>query len=167
MGQTAVSVAVENSSPGAAGETFMVVETSRFGRVEVKRDAVISMVSPVLGFPDARRFFLKRHSERSPLMWFQSVEIADLAFVVIDPAFILADYQPRLKPAVLESLQAENQSCLDMLVILSIPPGGRGEVTANLMAPLVINAQARLASQVLLDSSGYDCRWPVQGPGGR
>lgn len=166
MTQTAVCVTAEEVSCGAGGGTRMVVETSRFGRVEVDRGAVISMVSPVLGFPEARRFFLKRHSERSPLMWFQAVEVADLAFVVIDPAYILADYRPELKPAVLSALKAGGPAEIDLLVILSIPPGGRGEVTANLMAPLAVNARARLASQVLLDSSGYDCRWPVQGAAG-
>ena len=162
MTQTAVSAAAAEHDP-APGRTVMVVETSRFGPVEVDRDAVITMVLPVLGFPEARRFFLKRHSERSPLMWFQSVEMAELAFVVIDPAYILSDYRPVLKPAVLEALGAGDPAGLDTLVILSIPPGGEGEVTANLMAPLVINATARLAAQVLLDSSGYDCRWPVRG----
>ena len=159
MGQTVVSPAGEGSV-FQASET-LIVETSRFGAVEVRSEAVITMAGPILGFPAARHFFLKCHSDNSPLMWFQSMEEPNLAFVVIDPRYILADYQPPLKPGLLKSLEAADSSSIDLLVILSIPSGGEGTITANLMAPLVINTETRLVAQPLFESSGYDCRWPV------
>ncbi len=163
MGQTAVSVAEGGGGFIGAGveDEKIRVKTSRFGEVEVSAEAVITMVAPILGFPEARHYFLKRHSENSPLLWLQSLENPELAFVVIDPAYLLADYQPVVSPAILEELAIKNSSRLDVLVILTIPPGGAGEITANLMAPLVFNSESRIGAQVLLDSGRYDCRWPV------
>ncbi len=165
MGQTAVSAAGHGnkfSAVGVEAETIHVM-TSRFGEVEVRSDAVVTMAAPVLGFPQARHYFLKRHHDNSPLLWFQAIEDPDLAFVVIDPAYLVAGYRPEVRPPVLEALAVVESASLDVLVILSIPSGGKGVITANLMAPLLLNSEDRLAAQVLLDSGKYDCRWPVPG----
>lgn len=153
-------------APRAARQTNptsgkLTVETSRFGLVEIDEDKVITMTTPLLGFPEDRHFFLKPHTEKSAFFWLQSLDHPTLAFVVIPPALINAHYQPRLDRQTREELQATSTPELDLLVILTIPKGRPQEMTANLMGPVVINTKQRLAKQTLLDPTVYDASWPV------
>lgn len=139
----------------------LTVETSRFGAVEIEEDKVITMTTPLLGFPKDRHFFLKPHTEKSAFFWLQSLDNPALAFVVITPALIIANYHPRLDQQTRSELQVETSQELELLVILTIPKGRPQEMTANLMGPVVINTKHRLAKQTLLDPSVYDASWPV------
>jgi len=139
----------------------LTVQTSRFGEVTIDAGKVIRMTSPFLGFPDSRRFFLKAHSKDSPFFWLQSVDEPELAFVVVQAQHLLSDYHPSLPPFVLKELGHPRESELDILLLLTIPKGHPERMTANLLAPLVVNSSRRLAKQVLLDPHTYDPCWPV------
>jgi len=141
--------------------TGIIVQTSRFGPVTVDPARVITMVSPFLGFPDSRRFFLRPHSENSPFLWLQSMERPELAFVTIQPSIVLPDYRPEIPAAVRRELELGPETRPDILVILTIPAGRPAEMTANLLGPVVLNVERRLAKQVLLDPNRYDPCWPV------
>ena len=60
----------------------MLIETSRFGQVEVDGARLIRFPAGVLGFPDDHRYALIQTGEGSAFYWLQSVDRADLAFVV-------------------------------------------------------------------------------------
>ena len=143
------------------GTGFIEVETSRFGQMRVEREKIINMLAPFLGFPSSRQFILRPHGEDSPFMWLQSLEDPKLAFVVVQPGFLLSDYAPPLQPFVLDELQVVKGTPPEILVILTIPAGKPLEMTANLLAPVVINVDKRLAKQVLLDPNRYDPCWKV------
>jgi flagellar assembly factor FliW len=55
----------------------------------------------------------------------------------------------------------EDPKDIKVLVILTIPPGRPRDLTANLMAPLVINLRTRLGHQVVVDKAGYSTKHPV------
>jgi flagellar assembly factor FliW len=154
----------ENIQAGS-GTKFLKVPTSRFGEIEVAADKVIAMASPFLGFPESTRFVLRPHGEKSPFMWLQSLDNPELAFVVIQPEVIKPDYQPTLPEAVGHELELKDGDQPEILLILTIPPGRPMEMTANLLGPVVINTNGRLARQAVLDHTRYETRWPVFGPG--
>ncbi len=139
----------------------LTVQTSRFGELTVDQDKVISMTSPFLGFPDSKRFFLRPHSAESPFMWFQSLDDPGLAFVVIQAMILVPQYQPEIPGAIRKELEAGSEISLDILLILTIPKNNPQGMTANLLGPLVINSDRRLAKQVLLDPTMYAACWPV------
>ncbi|MDZ7640715.1 MAG: flagellar assembly protein FliW [Desulfurivibrio sp.] len=141
----------------------MIVKSSRFGAMEVDPDRVITMTSTMPGFPESQRFVLRQHSSKSPFMWLQSVDNPQLAFVVIRAALLVPQYQPELPVTALREL-GEDDSKLDMLLILSIPKGKPEQMTANLLGPLMINSATRRAKQIMLDPSKYDASWPVFEP---
>ena len=62
----------------------MLVNTSRFGPVDVDETRVIDFPKGLLGFPAYRKYVLLQPAEDSYFYWMQSVEAADLAFVVIE-----------------------------------------------------------------------------------
>lgn len=137
------------------------VETSRFGRVKVEQEKVITMLAPFLGFPASKQFFLRPHGENSPFMWLQALDDPGLAFVVVQPGLFLPDYSPSLQPFVLKELQLAKGNAPEILVILTIPSGKPRAMTANLLGPVVLNVNKRLAKQVLLDPNRYDPCWKV------
>lgn len=147
-------------TPALLGGTIIVTST-RFGDLQIEADKIITMVSPFLGFPESRRFSLLPHNENSPLMWLQSLDDPDLAFVVTSPAAIIPDYNPQLFDMVQDELELTDAQDLDLLVLLTIPHDHPEKMTANLLGPLAINVTKRLAKQVPLNPAEYDSRWPI------
>jgi flagellar assembly factor FliW len=157
-------IAENGQSPVGPGMKFLKIPTSRFGEIEVATDKIISMTSPFLGFPESNRFVLLPHGEKSPFLWLQSLDDPELAFVVIQPEIIRPDYQPSLPGGIRQELRLEDGDLQEILVILTIPHGKPLEMTANLLGPVIINANLRLAKQVLLDHTRHETRWPVFSP---
>jgi len=145
----------------AATQTHTIVNTTRFGDLEIDQERVLTLTTPFLGFPDSRRFFLQSHSGNSPLMWMQSIDDPALAFVVIPPQTINTEFRPDVSRQVRNELGLDHDRDMDVLVILTVPAGKPKEMTANLLAPVVINVRKRLARQILLDPALYEPRWPV------
>ncbi|MBU0675102.1 MAG: flagellar assembly protein FliW [Proteobacteria bacterium] len=145
----------------AAVENKTIVNTTRFGQVEIDPDRVVTLVAPLWGFPHATRFFLQKHSNKSPLMWLQSLDDPGLAFVVSPPSVVSQGYKPEVNDGVKSELMIGNDREMDILLILTVPGGRPQDMTANLLAPVVINVKKRLARQVLLDPNRYDPCHPV------
>jgi flagellar assembly factor FliW len=140
--------------------TDKTIKTSRFGEISIDCDKIITFTSPFLGFPNDRSFVLLPHSPKSPFFWLQSTDSPTLAFVVIQPHVIMNNYAPQL-PAAIEAELKNSVEKLELMVVLTIPPGKPREMTANLLGPVVYNTEKRLAKQVILDPNKYDPCWPV------
>jgi len=145
----------------APAEKDIRIQTSRFGEITVDLDKLITMTTPFLGFPESKRFVLRPHGPKSPFMWLQSLDNPDLAFVVIQPAVLIPQYKPEMSAHLKKELQLANGNEPDLLLILTIPKNNPQAMTANLLGPVAINPEKRLAKQVLLDPVKYDACWPV------
>jgi flagellar assembly factor FliW len=139
------------------------VETAHFGPIRVEEDQVITLSPGLPGFPDLRRYLLIQHSQESPFLWLQCLDDPALAFAVLDPVHIVPDYRPGPPEALLKQLEAKNPADLKVLVIVTIPPGRPQDLTANLMAPVVINLKTRRGKQLVLERSLYSHQHRVMG----
>ena len=139
----------------------MMVATSRFGVIEIDVEKIITLTSPFLGFPVSRRFILRPHGKTSPFMWLQSIDDPNLAFVVVQSEMISPTYKPKIPQGVRQELEIPQDGSTELLLILTIPKGRPMEMTANLLGPIVINAEKRLAKQILLDPMVYDPCQPL------
>ena len=139
----------------------MRIKTSRFGEIDINPERIITMTAPFLGFPDSRSFILRPHKPDSPFMWLQSVDNPELAFVVIQAPVINPDYNPPVPFSVRKELRIKENSAPDVLLILTVPKDKPNEMTANLLGPVVINTEEKLARQLLLDPGTFDPCWPV------
>ncbi|OGQ98632.1 MAG: hypothetical protein A2505_07395 [Deltaproteobacteria bacterium RIFOXYD12_FULL_55_16] len=139
----------------------ITVSTSRFGELSVNPEKIITLTSPFLGFPEAKRFFIKQHGEESPFLWLQSLDDPKLAFVSMQAAVLTPQYQPEISSLTRQELQAAPEQALEVLLILTVPKGNPEGMTANLMGPVVINTEKCLAKQVLQNPSRYEACWPV------
>ncbi len=140
----------------------MKIQTTRFGNIEIPEDQIISMPSGPVGFSEMKRYVLLEHKKGSPFLWLQSVDADTLAFVLIDPLLFKPDYKIQISPEDSQGLGFTNgDTGIQVLVIVNVTAGERGEITANLLAPIVINPTKRLGKQVVLYQSQYPTRYPL------
>ncbi len=60
----------------------MIIETSRFGGIDVDDQRFLNFPKGLLGFPDDREYALIQTGENSAFYWMQAVHRPELAFVV-------------------------------------------------------------------------------------
>ncbi|MEE9384455.1 MAG: flagellar assembly protein FliW [Nannocystaceae bacterium] len=109
------------------------------------------------GFPGAREFILLDHRPGSMFRWLQSVDTADLAFVVIDPLLADPDYPVDLVRRSLGFLALDASEELVVLAICTVPPAPEVP-TVNLLAPVGVGLSSRRGAQVVLHETAYNAR---------
>ena len=82
----------------------MDISTTRFGRLDVDEQRIISFSRGLLGFGESTQFALIQPSGDSCFYWLQSVDDAELAFVLVDPQLFFKDYQVPIKGEQAEEL---------------------------------------------------------------
>jgi len=140
----------------------MKIKTGRFGEIEVGDGDIIVMKGSILGFGHLKRFILLIQDEHTPLCWLQAVDDPAVAFVVVNPRVVKPDYNPVVPEADLEFLDIRNKDDAALLSIVTVRMQPFG-VTANIKAPILINAVNKMAKQVVLDDPEYPIQHNVLG----
>jgi len=138
-------------------------DTTRFGTVDVPEERIITMSRGILGFPEKRRFCIIQHKKDSPFFWYQSVDDPALAFVITNPWLFKSDYQIDLDLAA-QALGREKEADdvpVECYVIVTIPKGSPEQMTANFVAPLVLDPEKCEAVQIVLSEEFYSHRHPL------
>jgi flagellar assembly factor FliW len=134
----------------------MVVQTSRFGEVEVDAARIIELEGGLLGFPQERRYCLLEAKAGSPFQWMQSVERPELAFLVVGPHEFFADYEVFLGDETAAEMALEKPEEAAVLALVSVQEDQA--VTANLVGPVVVNTRTGRGRQIVLDTDQYTTR---------
>lgn len=136
----------------------MKIETTRFGTIYLDDTQVIQMPDGMLGFPDSNRFVIIQNKENSPFFWYQSLDDPDLAFVIANPN----DFVPAYQPDIAKHLETVSWVDLNKVfrqaacyVVVNIPRGAPEEMTGNFMGPVVVDAECRMAVQLVLSDEAY------------
>ena len=136
----------------------MEIETTRFGKLTVEDDRLMTFPHGLLGFPEQGRFALIQTGEENYFFWLQSVDEPSLAFVVTDPSIFFKDYDVPLREEMQQDLKLEDPQFVQVFVICNKV----GEwLTGNLLGPIVVNAANRLAQQVVLTEKKWTTRQPL------
>jgi flagellar assembly factor FliW len=136
----------------------MIIETSRFGQLDVDYERLITFEDGILGFPDQVRYALIQTGQGSGFYWLQSVDAADLAFVVCDPRLFVADYQVPVKLEELHKIELKDSAKAQVFVIVNKI---NDLLTGNFQGPLVINVENRRGRQLVLSDKRYSTRHPL------
>ena len=133
----------------------MLIETTRFGPVDVDESRLIEIPAGLLGFSSFKTFSLLQPDENGVFFWLQSTESPDLAFVVTDPALWVPDYQANIRKEQMEDLGLSETGDAQVLVIVN---KREQSLTANLQGPLVVNSANRRAMQLVLAEKKWSTR---------
>ncbi|MBR2216110.1 MAG: flagellar assembly protein FliW [Selenomonadaceae bacterium] len=131
------------------------VDTVRFGEIEVEEEKVVHFEQGIPAFEEETEFLIIPYEEESPYVFLQSLKTPQLAFLMTSPFVFFQDYEIEIDDGTLEKLSIKSQDDIALYVILTIPGGSVKNMTANLMAPIVVNTANMQARQVVLDKGNY------------
>ena len=138
----------------------MIINTSRFGRIELQDTDVLTFPEGLLGFADLRQFVLLDDPSDEIFAWLQSCESSQIAFPVLEPELFAENYRVSLTKNDLESLKMVQTQKARYFSIVTIPDDPT-QMTANLKAPIVVNVDNRLARQCVLQDNNLAIREPI------
>lgn len=138
----------------------MKINTSRFGEIELPDDTLITFPKGVVGFPEARGFVLFDCSDDGIFKWMQSVDVQELAFVICEASLVLPNYQIICGKSEQEMLKLSRAEDAAVCLILAIG-ANPADTTANLLGPIVMNAESRLGMQMVLVNPDYSTRHKI------
>ena len=131
------------------------VNTLRFGEVEVAEDKIVHFADGIPAFEDEHEFVIVPYDEESPYVFLQSLATPDLAFLMTMPFVFFPDYEFELDDENQEKLKLYRQEDMLIYTLITVNNGKVQDMTANLMAPVVLNTANMQARQLVLDKSGY------------
>ena len=135
----------------------MLIQTSRFGEIEVEENHILNFPSGLIGFSEDRRFVIREDDAAVPFLWLQSVDNNGLAFVMIEPHVSVSNYELELTKEHLNKLDAKNIEELRVFVLVTMAKEIK-DVTINLQGPLVLNLEKRLGLQFIIPDGKYSTR---------
>jgi len=121
---------------------------------------VFTLESGIVGFPELTRYVLVRLDAHGLVYDLRSLDDEHVRFVVVPSVGFFPDYAPEVDDAIASSLGLGDDQ--DTLVLLVVTVGATiAQSTANLMAPIVLNATSRIGAQVVLDDPDLLLRAPL------
>lgn len=138
----------------------MLIQTSRFGQVQLTNDDILTFPEGLLGFQDLKKFVLLDDPNDDIFAWLQSCESPAIAFPVLEPELFAKNYKINLNRTDLEALGMQNASRARAFCIVTIPDDPT-QMTANMKAPVVINAENKRARQCVLQDNNLAIREPI------
>ena len=121
----------------------MHIESTRFGTIEIRDDAVLTFPDGLPGLPGQRWAFVAK-SDDSPFYWLHSVEDADTAVPVTSPWLFFSNYEVRVPDDEAQSLGLDDPA--DAWIVCVVRASESiADFSINLACPLIINTESRLS----------------------
>jgi len=132
------------------------VVTKAYGLIDVDERQKIIFPQGLFGFENLTDYLLL-DAERQPFYWLQSIDMEQVAFVLLSPFLFRPDYELNISNEELAEIGINAPEKALVFSIVTIPPDG-SPITANLQGPLVINRDTRTGKQAVLS----DTRWKTK-----
>ena len=131
------------------------VNTVRFGEIEVEEEKIVHFKEGIPAFEDEHEFLIIPYDEESPYYFMQSLKTPELAFLITTPFIFFPDYMIEIDDDTIEELSIKNQEDVMLYSLITIPNGSVRYMTANLLAPVVINTDNMQAKQIVMEKTRY------------
>ena len=140
----------------------MKIETRLFGNIEIDVNKIINFSDGIIGFEDLKQFMIMHdaESEKSKILWLQSLDDGNIALPVIDPLMIKSDYNPVVEDELFKNIGELVDGEIFVLTTLTVP-ADITKITTNLKAPIVINPVTLKGCQIIVDNDDYVVRYPI------
>jgi flagellar assembly factor FliW len=134
----------------------MKVATKAYGLIDVNEGQRIKFPQGLLGFESFKDYVLL-DAERQPFYWLQSLDVEQVAFVLINPFLFRPDFEMNIDNEELLPIGITDPGKALIFSIVTIITDG-SPMTANLQGPLIINRDNKLGIQAVLT----DSRWKTK-----
>lgn len=137
----------------------MRIESTRFGEIEIRDDAVLVFPDGLPGLP-GERWALVAKDEGTPFYWLQSVDHAEVAVPVTSPWLFFSEYEVRMADEEARRLGLADAGDAYIVCVVRVTEQ-LADCTINLASPLVINVGSRIGRQIINGAGGYSVRHPL------
>jgi flagellar assembly factor FliW len=141
----------------------MMIESSRFGRVDIDPETVIEFPDGLIGLGGSRYALLATDAD-SPFLWLHSIEDPTLALPVTNPHRFFADFRVELSDDDGERLGLDDVTAVDVYVTVCAS-SALEDFTANLKAPILVSSGQ--AHQMINQAPGCELRARLFADAGR
>ncbi|WP_339267569.1 flagellar assembly protein FliW [Paenibacillus sp. FSL R5-0470] len=129
----------------------MIIETLSWGTLEVNDEQIYYFSKGIPGFDDETDFALISMEDTS--FWYlQSVKERELSFLLGDPFLFYPSYEFELPDIEAEELRIQSNVLIRCIITLK---DQIEQSTINLLAPIVLNPDAKTGKQIVLHSAPY------------
>lgn len=128
--------------------------------VATAMDNRIRLPAGILGFEQFKDYVLLAKPVEMPFAWLRPADSTSLAFVVINPFFVMPNYAPDIPEADVEFLGFKEPD--DALLFSIVTLRGPNCATLNLKGPIVINRHTHVGKQVIIaNATNYSVEHPL------
>ncbi len=131
------------------------VFTSRFGELDIDDKRIVHFKDGIPAFEDEHEFIILPYDEESPYYFMQSLKTPELAFLMTVPFLFFPNYAFEIDDESIAELDIKPTDKLAYYALVTIPNYSIRYMTANLLAPIVLNTKNMCAKQLVLDKSDY------------
>ena len=136
----------------------MKINTKYFGEIDCEETDILTFPKGLFAFEEEKEYVLLPVGDSdTPLLCLQSTINPSLAFMVMNPFFLVPEYTPILTESELKEMGVERSEDLCFYVLCSVKEP-ISQSTINLKCPIVINDETRSSMQVILEGDRYEMR---------
>jgi len=139
----------------------MQIETMRFGTLEIDNKKILRFAGGLPGLEECREFAILQFEESSPLHWMQSVREPEICLPIISSFAVVKDYAFDISEEDVAELGLKSAEDVYIVNVVVIPENNIEQMTANMIAPIIINHRSGAAKQVIIGNGEYNVRYPV------
>ncbi|MGE8033498.1 flagellar assembly protein FliW [Lysinibacillus sp. NPDC093692] len=140
----------------------MKIATKFLGEIEIEEQDILKFEHGLLGLENEKKFVLLPIDAELPLAILQSVDNAEIGFVVAYPFAFKKDYSFDISEDDRSQLQIEKEENVLTYSIVTMKETFQ-ESTINLLAPIIVNMDKKCGKQIVLqDNKSYPLRYPMQ-----
>lgn len=134
----------------------MRINTKPYGQIDVHEKQKIFFPYGILGF-EHLKYYVLFDARQHPFYWLQSLDVVEVAFVLINPRLFRPDYTLEVDKKDLKEIGLESLEDILDFAIVTIPEN-TSKMTANLQGPIIINRKTRIGRQ----SISLNLKWKVR-----
>ena len=134
----------------------MIINTKPYGEIEVHEKQKIFFPFGILGF-EHLKYFVLFDARQHPFYWLQSIDVVEVAFVLINPRLFRPDYELVVDKIDLNEIGIESNDDILDFAIVTIPEN-TAKMTANLQGPIIINRKTKVGRQSITQKSEWKVR---------
>lgn len=139
----------------------MRLQTRQFGEVDYDDTQLVTFPQGIAGFEEYTRYLLVEAPDYLPFLLLLSVDEPEIGFPIIPANAILEGYAPAVAEEELDVLELTDPDGDPMIFSIVTLGKGREEITANLRAPIYMNAAKRIGAQVIVGDDRYPIRHAI------
>lgn len=136
----------------------MEINTRFFGEIEVDEKSIIYFHDGIPGFEEHKKFAILDLEDYKNLKCLQSLLDHHICLLMISPWDYINDYEVQLSDNEIDELKIEKEQDVVIYNIIKIADN---KITANLLAPIIININNNNGKQIILSDSKFSIRQEI------